>query len=71
MLDISLEVPASKNGSTSVVGTLEQCLRKFTKPEKLPEKEYSCADCGKASQQANKRMSISELPPVLSFQFKV
>jgi len=34
-------------------------------------KDWSCQKCGKVSQEANKRLSIKRLPPVLSFQFKV
>lgn len=43
---------------------------RFTKPEKLGVKEYSCSKCTKAH-EAVKRLSIRKLPPVLSFQFKV
>ena len=43
---------------------------RFTKPEKLGPKEYSCSKCTKAH-EAVKRLSIRKLPPVLSFQFKV
>jgi hypothetical protein len=43
---------------------------RFTKPEKLGAKEYSCSKCTKAH-EAVKRLSILKLPPVLSFQFKV
>ncbi|KAG5636226.1 hypothetical protein H0H81_008733 [Sphagnurus paluster] len=64
MLDISLELKGNSEN------TLAACLRRFTQPEKLGAKEYSCAKCGKGSQEASKRLSIRKLPPVLSFQFK-
>ncbi|EGN99482.1 hypothetical protein SERLA73DRAFT_168890 [Serpula lacrymans var. lacrymans S7.3] len=68
MLDISLELKSK----TSEAGdnTLAGCLRRFTQPEKLGSKEYSCSKCSKASHEANKRLSVRKLPPVLSFQFK-
>ncbi|KZT02572.1 cysteine proteinase [Laetiporus sulphureus 93-53] len=70
MLDISLDLPEMGNEPTGQELTLASCLRKFTQPEKLGSNEYSCAKCGKASHDANKRLSIRKLPPVLSFQFK-
>ena len=51
--------------------TLAGCLKRFTHQESLGAKEYQCPKCGKASQEASKRLSIRKLPPVLSFQFKV
>ncbi|KAI0315555.1 hypothetical protein OF83DRAFT_1199383 [Amylostereum chailletii] len=50
--------------------TLAGCLMRFTQQEKLGSKEYTCPKCGKASTEANKRLSIRKLPPILSFQFK-
>ena len=41
MLDISLEVEWDKDAEP----TLESCLRRFTKPETLGSKEYSCSKC--------------------------
>ncbi|KZV68313.1 cysteine proteinase [Peniophora sp. CONT] len=64
-LDISLSLH-----SATTPDTLAACLKRFTSPEKLGAKEYSCPKCGKASNEAIKRMSITKLPPVLSFQFK-
>ncbi|KAH7884812.1 hypothetical protein F5I97DRAFT_2039828, partial [Phlebopus sp. FC_14] len=69
MLDISLEVKG-KGTEMSAENTLAGCLRRYTKPEKLGAKEYSCSRCTKASHEAVKRLSIRKLPPVLSFQFK-
>ncbi|KAK2460172.1 hypothetical protein APHAL10511_007851 [Amanita phalloides] len=68
ILDISLELKG-KGGEMSE-NSLAACLRRYTQPEKLGSKEYSCAKCGKASHEASKRLSILCLPPVLSFQFK-
>ncbi|KAL1732376.1 hypothetical protein EV714DRAFT_207029 [Schizophyllum commune] len=64
MFDVSLELRGAGEN------TLFDCLRRFTHPEKLWTKEYSCERCGKNGQEASKRMSIRRLPPVLSFQFK-
>ncbi|KAF7424547.1 hypothetical protein PC9H_009854 [Pleurotus ostreatus] len=69
MLDISLELKR-KGNETIADNTLAACLRRYTQPEKLGPKEYSCDKCGKAGQEASKRMSIRKLPPVLSFQLK-
>ncbi|KAJ7158960.1 hypothetical protein C8R43DRAFT_994564 [Mycena crocata] len=63
MLDISLELRGSEN-------TLAACLKRFTQPEKLGPKQYSCSKCGKTAHEVSKRLSIRKLPPVLSFQFK-
>ncbi|KAJ7620961.1 hypothetical protein FB45DRAFT_927988 [Roridomyces roridus] len=63
MLDISLELKGTDN-------TIAACLKRYTQPEKLGAKQYSCAKCGKGAQEASKRLSIKKLPPVLSFQFK-
>lgn len=41
MLDISLEVEGDKDSDA----TLGSCLRRFTKPETLGSKEYSCSKC--------------------------
>ncbi|KDQ59150.1 hypothetical protein JAAARDRAFT_715565 [Jaapia argillacea MUCL 33604] len=70
MLDISLELKTKSGEVATGENTLATCLKKFTQPEKLGSKEYSCAKCGKASHDASKRLSIKKLPPVLSFQFK-
>ncbi|KIJ62909.1 hypothetical protein HYDPIDRAFT_93550 [Hydnomerulius pinastri MD-312] len=69
MLDISLEIRGIGKGGDSGENTLAGCLRRYTKPEKLGAKEYSCSKCTKAH-EAVKRLSIRKLPPVLSFQFK-
>lgn len=66
ILDISLEVEGDKDSEA----TLGSCLRKFTKPETLGSKEYSCSKCKQAPHQVTKQLSIRELPPVLSVQFK-
>ena len=73
------------SGENTLAGCLRRCANRcrvferrayrirsdrFTKPEKLGAKEYSCSKCTKAH-EAVKRLSIRKLPPVLSFQFKV
>lgn len=46
-------------------------MDRFTQPENIAVKDWTCQKCGKISQEANKRLSIKRLPPVLSIQFKV
>lgn len=70
MLDISLELKGKGGEPASGDNTLVACLRRFTHPEKLGPKEYSCSRCSKNSHEATKRLTIRKLPPVLSFQFK-
>ncbi|KAH9958065.1 hypothetical protein BC827DRAFT_1222024 [Russula dissimulans] len=62
-LDISLGLGPGNS-------TLAGCLKRFTQPENLAVKDWACQKCGKVSQDANKRLSIKRLPPVLSIQFK-
>ncbi|KAI8136790.1 hypothetical protein BJV82DRAFT_675667 [Fennellomyces sp. T-0311] len=50
--------------------TLMDCLDRYTLPEKLGPKEYSCSKCGNTFQEATKQLSVKRLPPVLSFQLK-
>ncbi|KAJ7070002.1 hypothetical protein C8F01DRAFT_977061 [Mycena amicta] len=71
MLDVSLEL-RGKAGETygNAENTLSACLRRYTQPEKLGPKQYSCVKCGKAAHVISKRLSIRKLPPVLSFQLK-
>ncbi|TEB19403.1 cysteine proteinase [Coprinellus micaceus] len=64
-LDISLELKGNLPENT-----LAACLRRYTQPERLGPKEYSCSKCAKGSPEASKRLSIRKLPPVLSIQFK-
>ncbi|KAF8720618.1 hypothetical protein AX14_010860 [Amanita brunnescens Koide BX004] len=70
ILDISLELKGKGGETASGENSLAACLRRYTQPEKLASKEYSCSKCGKAAHEASKRLSIRRLPPVLSFQFK-
>ncbi|TFK99499.1 hypothetical protein BDV98DRAFT_657301 [Pterulicium gracile] len=71
MLDISLELRGKGGAGTSgEENSLTACLQRYTSSEKLGLKDYSCAKCGKASHDASKRLSIKQLPSVLSFQFK-
>ncbi|KAG2183561.1 hypothetical protein INT43_006567 [Umbelopsis isabellina] len=50
--------------------SLADCLDRYTKPEKLGENQYSCANCGHTFQAAVKQLSVKKLPQVLSFQLK-
>ncbi|KAI0250551.1 hypothetical protein BJV78DRAFT_1218500 [Lactifluus subvellereus] len=63
MLQSDMRRPAATN-------TLAGCLKRFTQSENLSVKDWSCQKCGKVSHEANKRLSIKRLPPVLSVQFK-
>ncbi|EPQ54170.1 cysteine proteinase [Gloeophyllum trabeum ATCC 11539] len=69
MLDISLELKGKGGGDSGGDDTLLGCLKKFTQPEKLGSKDYTCSRCGKAH-DASRRLSVKKLPPVLGFQFK-
>ncbi|KAJ7922392.1 hypothetical protein B0H13DRAFT_1983023 [Mycena leptocephala] len=71
MLDISLELRGKAGEVMSGENTLTGCLKRYTQPEKLGPKQYSCAKCGRLRMyEVSKRLSIRKLPPVLSFQFK-
>ncbi|RUP47522.1 hypothetical protein BC936DRAFT_145648 [Jimgerdemannia flammicorona] len=50
--------------------SLVDCLDRYTHPEKLGPKEYSCGKCGNTFQEATKQLSVKKLPPVMSFQLK-
>ncbi|KAF8591122.1 cysteine proteinase [Ramaria rubella] len=69
LLDISMELKGKGMEGMSE-NTLAACLRRYTHPEKLGPKEYSCSKCGTHSHEATKRLSIRKLPPVLCFQLK-
>ncbi|KAF8193930.1 hypothetical protein K438DRAFT_1828278 [Mycena galopus ATCC 62051] len=69
MLDISLELRGKAGETVSAENTLTGCLKRYTQPEKLGPKQYSCSKC-KGAHESSKRLSIRKLPPVLSFQFK-
>ncbi|KAF9262427.1 cysteine proteinase [Marasmius fiardii PR-910] len=68
MFDINLELKDKGNDGEST--TLMACLRRYTQPERLGNKEYSCDKCRKATHDASKRLTIRQLPPVLTFQLK-
>ncbi|KAF9072688.1 hypothetical protein BDP27DRAFT_1319811 [Rhodocollybia butyracea] len=72
ILDVSLELKEKvlRDDKGNPVLSLGACLRKYTGPEKLGPKEYTCSKCAKGSNSASKRLSFRKLPPVLSFQFK-
>lgn len=44
---------------------------RYTRPEKLPAKEYVCSTCGDTEHDSTKQLSILKLPPVLCIQLKV
>ena len=52
--------------------TLQECLERFTTPEKLGTNEYNCRKCsGGSVQEATKQLTVKRLPPVLCIQLKV
>lgn len=67
-LDPTLDLSLGLAAPPGTVLTLENCLRRFTRVERLDARV--CSECG-ASAEATKRMSIRRLPPVLCFQLKV
>ncbi|KAK9479196.1 hypothetical protein V1514DRAFT_328719 [Lipomyces japonicus] len=66
LMDLSLELRDRKAGNRIL--SLQECLEKFTSPEKL-ETMYNCSFC-KSKQLVTKRLSIKRLPLVLSIQLK-
>jgi len=51
---------------------LQECLERFTTPEKLGVNEYNCGKCsGGSGQEATKQLTVKRLPPVLCIQLKV
>ncbi|KAF8424052.1 hypothetical protein EV426DRAFT_600348 [Tirmania nivea] len=51
--------------------TLQECLERFTTPEKLGVNEYNCGKCsGGSGQEATKQLTVKRLPPVLCIQLK-
>ncbi|KAK9767113.1 hypothetical protein K7432_003339 [Basidiobolus ranarum] len=75
VLDVSLDVKATtrKKKSTrrdDVSHSLLDCLSRYTCPEKLGPKEYSCSKCSNTFQEATKQLSFKALPPILSIQLK-
>lgn len=64
MLDLSLEI-RERNESLK---TLDECLQKFTKPEKL-DILFSCPRCAKKT-GVTKQLQIRKLPPTLCIQLK-
>ncbi|KAK9449116.1 uncharacterized protein V1518DRAFT_394058 [Limtongia smithiae] len=68
-MDLSLELRDRKGPSASARGlTLQECLEKFTSPERL-ETKYRCSFC-QTSQVVTKQLKIRRLPLVLSIQLK-
>lgn len=61
-----LAVPAY--GVTGVSSTLEECIQRYTRAEKLNAK-ISCSKCGTHC-PATKQMSLSKLPLVICFHLK-
>ncbi|ORY03622.1 cysteine proteinase [Basidiobolus meristosporus CBS 931.73] len=75
VLDVSLDVKATARKKKSskrddVSYSLVDCLNRYTSPEKLGPREYSCSKCGNTFQEATKQLSFKALPPVLSIQLK-
>ena len=52
--------------------TLQECLERFTTPEKLGMNDYNCEKCsGGPGQEVTKQLTVKRLPPVLCIQLKV
>jgi len=83
-IDLSLDIRSSAvsvkkkrlsmiNGTTTVKEVLPmdltECLDRFTAPETLSSDSYHCRKCDKA-QEAEKRLKLSSLPPVLPVHLK-
>lgn len=84
-LELKPKAEKAKKGSNHVVNTsngvdengnpiltLQECLERFTTPEKLGVNDYNCGKCsGGNGQEATKQLTIKRLPPVLCIQLKV
>lgn len=72
MMDLSLEIKASKKSKTTTFPTkevaLEDCLERFTSTEKL-DTMYYCNQCN-TRRTVDKQLSIRRMPVVLSIQLK-
>ena len=63
--------PGGRNQKTRV--TLEECLRRFARPERLCEDSsigFACARCGDRAAAKTKQMSLSRAPPTLVMHLK-
>ncbi|KAK9366325.1 hypothetical protein V1509DRAFT_569010 [Lipomyces kononenkoae] len=67
LMDLSLELRDRKSDSSRIL-SLQQCLEKFTSPEKL-ETKYMCSFCS-TRQEVTKQLTVKRLPLVLSIQLK-
>ena len=70
---LSLDVPATPAGAV----TLEECLRRFVRPERLCDADagsssgaFACARCGDRAAAKTKQMSLSRAPPTLALHLK-
>ncbi|ODV87686.1 hypothetical protein CANARDRAFT_193832 [[Candida] arabinofermentans NRRL YB-2248] len=70
MLDLSLEIQEKNpdNNLKTPISSLNACLEKFTKPEKL-DVMYSCSTCNKRT-EVTKQLKIKKLPSTLGIQLK-
>ncbi|KAH8921555.1 cysteine proteinase [Atractiella rhizophila] len=75
-IDLSLEIGKGGGGGGNGNGrrggdverTLEGCLRRFVRKEKLEMKEWKCEQCG--SGEGEKQLSVKRLPMTLCIQIK-
>ncbi|KAG4303961.1 hypothetical protein PORY_002614 [Pneumocystis oryctolagi] len=76
IMDVSLElkikctVGAESSSSEHLVGSLQECLQRFTSPEKLSNNEYKCSKCLSISEKAMKQLRFKRIPLVICFQLK-
>ncbi|KAK7207135.1 hypothetical protein BZA70DRAFT_270573 [Myxozyma melibiosi] len=68
LMDLSLELRDRKSANASRILSLQECLEKFTSPERL-ETKYNCSFCS-TRQEVTKQLKIKRLPLVLSIQLK-
>ncbi|KAF8318472.1 cysteine proteinase, partial [Clavulina sp. PMI_390] len=68
LLDVSLELNGAAGAKEN---TLIECLRRYTRSERLgPKDQVMCQKCRAPTENATRQLSIKKLPPVLCFQFK-
>ncbi|KAI9229944.1 MAG: hypothetical protein DHS80DRAFT_29325 [Piptocephalis tieghemiana] len=69
-LDIHPEDQESKDSPPKAPILLADCIDRYTREERLHGMNYTCGQCGYASKEVSKQMSIHQLPTVLHIQLK-
>jgi ubiquitin carboxyl-terminal hydrolase 22/27/51 len=68
-LDISLHLKTHANENYTVLGSLYECLQRYTRTESLDSDVYTCDKC-QTKQESTKQLTFRSLPIVLCFHLK-